>query len=174
MRWTDGRFVGMGLAGAFVRTCVIAMPAASVIVIVGALAACSEAPEKAAATLSGRWYTVTQVETGQTVFRTHCAGCHGLQAQGTADWRRRDAAGNLPPPPLNGSAHAWHHPLAQLIQYVRDGGVPLGGTMPAFGASLDDAEIRSAIAYFQTYWSDEIYQRWSRMFPPAGEGTARP
>ena len=141
--------------------------------LAAALAACGETPGTAEPNSSGRWYSAAQVQSGEVIYRSQCAGCHGLQAQGTEDWRRRDAAGNLPPPPLDGSAHAWHHPLAQLTDYVREGGVEFGGTMPGFGASLDDAEIRAAIAYFQTYWTDEVYQRWASMFPPAAEGAGQ-
>jgi len=72
----------------------------------------------------------------------------------------RTASGHYPPPPLNGSAHAWHHPLTTLKTVIREGGEPLGGVMPAWQGILSEDEITSAIAAFQSYWSDEIYQRW--------------
>ena len=69
--------------------------------------------------VAGRWYSVEQIQTGSRVFQDECAQCHGAQAQGiTADWRERLDDGSFPPPPLNGSAHAWHHPLSVLLQLI--------------------------------------------------------
>ena len=69
-------------------------------------------------------------------------------------------AGQYPPPPLNGSAHAWHHPIAALKHVILKGGAPYGGQMPAWEGKLTDAEIYALIASFQSYWSDDIYNRW--------------
>ena len=114
--------------------------------------------------VAGRWYSVEQVQTGSKVFQDHCARCHGAQAQGvTADWRARLEDGSFPPPPLNGSAHAWHHPLSVLLQVINQGGVPFGGQMPAFANRILDAEKRAAIAYFQSFWNDDIYGNWEQM-----------
>lgn len=111
-----------------------------------------------------RWYNSSQVEQGRQVFMTHCASCHGQSAEGLAeDWRQRLPDGSFPPPPLNGTAHAWHHPLSVLLQVINEGGVPLGGRMPAFATTLSDAEKLSAVAYFQQFWTDDIYQAWLQM-----------
>lgn len=135
-------------------------------VAVAGLAAQLAACEPAGTPVPGRWYTAEQVAQGGQVFAAQCAGCHGLQAQGTPDWRRRDAAGQLPPPPLDGSAHAWHHARDELRDYILGGGVPLGGSMPGFRGLLTDAEVLAAIAWFQSRWPDEIYSRWAQMHPP--------
>lgn len=112
----------------------------------------------------GRWYSAAQRELGATVFAENCAECHGDGAQGTTeDWRERLADGSLPPPPLNGSAHAWHHPLPVLLQVINNGGAPFGGNMPAFQSVLSEEEKLGAIAYFQSFWSDEIYEQWQQM-----------
>ena len=114
--------------------------------------------------VAGRWYSVEQVQTGNKVFQDHCAHCHGAQAQGvTADWRARLEDGSFPPPPLNGSAHAWHHPLSMLLQVINQGGVSLGGQMPAFANRILDTEKLAAIAYFQSFWNDDIYENWEQM-----------
>jgi len=108
-----------------------------------------------------RWYSSAQVERGASVFAQHCADCHGDSAQGlTEDWRTRLPDGSFPPPPLNGSAHAWHHPLAQLLDVINTGGIPYGGQMPPFEDQLSDDEKSAAIAYFQSFWNDEIYEAW--------------
>lgn len=111
-----------------------------------------------------RWYEAQQVEMGRQVFAENCALCHGDVAQGLhEDWRQRLADGSFPPPPLNGSAHAWHHPLSVLLQVINEGGVPLGGQMPGFAEQLDDQQKLAAIAFFQNFWSDEIYANWQQM-----------
>lgn len=111
-----------------------------------------------------RWYTPEQVVAGGEVFAQNCAVCHGAEAQGTAgDWREKLADGSFPPPPLNGSAHAWHHPQEILLRVIDYGGEAMGGKMPAFIDVLDESEKLAAVAYFQDFWSDEIYQQWMQM-----------
>jgi len=111
-----------------------------------------------------RWYAAGQAEAGREVFSQNCAVCHGDQAQGTAaDWREKLDDGSFPPPPLNGSAHAWHHPQEILLRVIDYGGESMGGKMPAFIDVLDQPEKLAAIAYFQSFWSDEIYEQWVKM-----------
>lgn len=107
-----------------------------------------------------RWYFAEQAERGKTVFANNCAVCHGKNAEATPYWKTLDANGHYPPPPLNGSAHAWHHPLAILGRTIYHGGAPVGGQMPAFKDVLSETDMIDAIAHFQSYWSDDIYQRW--------------
>jgi len=121
------------------------------------LAGCSENETR----VNGRWYTLTQITNGAAVFTKYCASCHGEQAQGlTTDWKKPLADGSYPPPPLNGSAHAWHHPLEVLKRTVRNGGIPLGGKMPPFKDQLNNEDIEAAIAFFQSKWNDKIYNVW--------------
>ena len=90
--------------------------------------------------------------------------CHGENAEGlVSDWRQRLDDGSLPPPPLNGTAHAWHHPNAVLLQVINNGGAAFGGKMPAFAEVLDESEKLAAIAYFQNFWSDKIYAQWTQI-----------
>lgn len=117
----------------------------------------SPAPE---ATVPGRWYTASQVAAGAPLYATYCAACHAADGSATADWRTPDASGNYPPPPLNGSAHTWHHPLVMLDQTIAEGGAPYNGVMPGFGAVLAPDERLAVIAWFQSLWSDDIYRRW--------------
>ena len=111
-------------------------------------------------TVARRWYTVDQVAQGKLLFFNHCASCHGQSAEGTTDWRTTDANGIYPPPPLNGSAHGWHHSLASLQQTIAVGGAQFGGVMPGFAGTLSEAEARATIAYFQSFWSNDVYARW--------------
>jgi len=108
-----------------------------------------------------RWYSNELVQKGEIIFRSNCATCHGDQAQGLyKDWQETLPDGNLPPPPLNGSAHAWHHPISVLAHYIYNGGKKYGGVMPGFKGKISQTEAASTIAYFQSFWSDELYQIW--------------
>jgi len=107
-----------------------------------------------------RWFNQGVVNYGAGLFQQNCAVCHGANAEGTADWKKTDANGNYPPPPLNGSAHAWHHSIPQLARTIKEGGIKLGGVMPPFGDKLSDQDVLAVIAYFQSKWPDEIYTSW--------------
>jgi mono/diheme cytochrome c family protein len=98
---------------------------------------------------------------GRRVFQQHCAVCHGSEAQGLVeDWKKPGADGKYPPPPLNGTAHAWHHPLSQLTRVVKDGTAKLGGNMPGWGGTLSDAQIENSLHYVISLWSEEIFRGW--------------
>lgn len=109
-----------------------------------------------------RWYSRQQVNRGNVLFQTQCAVCHQPDASGTPDWKKLNADGKLPPPPLNGTAHTWHHPLSVLRRTVKIGGVPLGGSMPGFAGKLTDREIDDILAWVQSHWPSEIYAAWAR------------
>lgn len=111
-----------------------------------------------------RWFNQAVVEQGRQLFAKNCASCHGANAEGTLDWKKTDADGNYPPPPLNGSAHAWHHSIPQLARSIKEGGVKLGGVMPAFADKLSDQEVLAVIAYFQSWWPDDVYHKWHNHF----------
>jgi len=110
--------------------------------------------------VNGRWYTQSQLDIGKKVYVENCIGCHNENAHGTFSWRNPLPDGSYPPPPLNGSAHAWHHPLGVLKKVIDQGGVQMGGKMPGFGAKLNEKEELAVISYFQSFWPDEIYQAW--------------
>ena len=135
-----------------------------------AFAGCSNQQEAAAGVdkqpapsqtpLSPRWYSQAQVARGDALYQANCADCHQPDTSGTANWKEPTADGKYPPPPLNGTAHTWHHPLSILRRTVRVGGVPLGGTMPGFADKLNTEQIEDILAWVQTHWSDEIYRVW--------------
>ena len=109
-----------------------------------------------------RWYDAAQINRGQEVFQQNCASCHGANGEAQPGWK--EASGDASAPPLNGSAHSWHHSLSQLKKTIQKGGIQLGGSMPAFEASLSDEDVDSVIAYFQSMWPDQIYANWSEKF----------
>jgi thiol:disulfide interchange protein DsbC len=113
---------------------------------------------------SGRWYSSDQLTKGEQLFQQKCASCHGANAELTIDWKKTDANGKYPPPPLNGTAHAWHHSLQQLSETIQRGGILLGGIMPAFRSELSDADIDAVISYFQSKWPEQTYRKWAARF----------
>ncbi len=142
----------------------------SVILLLGlSLISCSDSDSVAesgpeASAEDGRWYSQLQVDAGAQVYAGNCALCHGNNAEGLiSDWQARLEDGSFPPPPLNGTAHAWHHPNEVLLQVINEGGAAFGGKMPAFINVLSETEKLAAIAFFQNYWSDEIYAQWQKM-----------
>jgi len=100
---------------------------------------------------------------GEQVYRDNCAACHGAAAEGAADWRHRDPRGLFPPPPLNGSGHMWHHPMADLVQVINEGSPPGQGRMPAWKQRLDQSQVAAVILWLQSRWPDEVYAAWARI-----------
>ncbi len=125
----------------------------------GSLAAAAPSPES----VPGRWYTEGQVAAGEPLYQAHCAVCHGADGSATPDWRKTDANGNFPPPPLNGSAHTWHHPLVVLTATIEKGGAQYGGLMPGFAQTIDADGRLAIVAYIQSWWTDDIYARWDEI-----------
>lgn len=111
-----------------------------------------------------RWYTEHQYSQGKVIFSENCATCHGNAGQGLAEnWKKPNPDGSFPPPPLNGTAHTWHHPMEILVQTINNGGAPYGGNMPAFREVLSEEEKIAVIAYIQNLWDQKTYDRWTNM-----------
>lgn len=107
-----------------------------------------------------RQFEPDQIERGASIFQTHCENCHGKDAQGTPDWRKPKADGKFPPPPLNGTAHTWHHSTAVLKHTILNGGPPEVSTMPAWKDILTEQQVDDVIVWIKSLWSDEIYATW--------------
>ena len=97
--------------------------------------------------------------TGQEVFASTCAVCHGSEGEGVEDWKVRDEDGRLPPPPLNGEGHTWHHSDGVLYRIVSEGGLGLGfgSNMPSFKDELSREEIIAVIEYVKTLWEGKDF-----------------
>ena len=112
------------------------------------------------------------VARGSEVYQKNCASCHGGMAQGAPNWQRPGPDGKYPAPPLNGSAHAWHHPQAALRMTIRDGTARLGGNMPAWKDKLSDQDIDAVIAWMQSLWPEELYRAWYAMDQKSRQGNS--
>jgi len=130
------------------------------------LGACGESGGNSAQNgnvVAPRTMDFAQVSQGARLYQQNCARCHGENAEGDASWRQRDADGMFPPPPLNGTGHAWHHPKAILHEVIADGSPGGMGKMPAWRKELSDEEIDAIIAWFQSRWPEQVYSAWYRM-----------
>lgn len=107
-----------------------------------------------------RWYDETIVEQGQQIYQANCAQCHGERAQGDPNWRQRDKEGKFPPPPLDGTGHTWHHPIAALLHVIMKGSPGGLGNMPGWEGKLTEDEAAATIAWFQSLWPDQAYSNW--------------
>jgi mono/diheme cytochrome c family protein len=140
---------------------------AVILTLVMSLPACeskqsSQAPQTPVKTDTGPiQYTLNkdEIARGEKIYRDNCSGCHGDKAQGDPNWRKRGQDGKFPPPPLNGTGHAWHHPTEVLIEVIKQGTVPKGN-MPSWEGKLSDQDIRAVIAWFQSQWPDEVMEVW--------------
>ena len=133
------------------------------------LTACSDKDDAGKATakkVEGKWYTNAQLIRGKKVFKTNCAVCHGASGEGlVADWKAPGADGKFPAPPLNGTAHTWHHSKDLLMRTVNEGGIALGGTMLPFKDKLTEQEKEAVLAHVMNLWPKEIYDTWQKRNP---------
>jgi mono/diheme cytochrome c family protein len=102
---------------------------------------------------------------GEAIFNKNCVSCHGSKGQGLAkDWKVKDENGNYPAPPLNGTAHTWHHSPSQLLYTINKGGVEMGGQMPGFEERLTEEEKQTLIDYIYSLWPQEIQEKYDERF----------
>lgn len=132
------------------------------------LAGCDGRPStgraEAGEAMAERKLDAAQVARGKAVYERHCLECHGTGGQGQpGDWRIRDADGHFPPPPLDDSAHAWHHPTAVLLEVIREGSPGGQGKMPAWEGKLTEQQMQDVVMYIKSLWSEEVYRLWWKM-----------
>lgn len=133
-----------------------------------AAAGCEPAPVNAPrldpakhSVLKARGLDPKRAEAGLAVYEANCLDCHGRDGVGQpGDWRVKRENGLYPPPPLDDSAHAWHHPTHVLRKAIETGSPPGVGDMPPWKGRLSDQEIDDVIVYIKSLWSDAVYARW--------------
>lgn len=107
-----------------------------------------------------RNFDTAQIARGRTIFQENCAVCHGANAEATPDWRKPLENGRYPPPPLDGTAHAWHHSTEELKRFILKGGPPGEGRMPGWEGKLTAQEIDDILVWIKSLWPDEVYDAW--------------
>ncbi|MDB2589468.1 cytochrome c [Candidatus Thioglobus sp.] len=104
-------------------------------------------------------------KSGQAIFEKNCISCHGKEGQGLVkDWKKRDENGKFPAPPINGTAHAWHHSPSALMKTIDNGGIKLGGWMPAFKNQLSEGEKQAVLNYIHDLWPAELQKKYDTRF----------
>ena len=130
------------------------------------ITACEREPQVSSSSsglMQQRKYDAAVLADGKQLFYSHCAQCHGSNAQGHPQWRKVGPDGKYPAPPLNGSGHAWHHSRAVLRNVIKNGSPQGQGNMPAWQDKLTDQQIEHIIDYFQSLWPDQVYSAWIEM-----------
>ena len=109
--------------------------------------------------------TTDSVALGETTFNQNCISCHGKEGQGLVkDWKKTQENGKYPAPPINGTAHAWHHSQKALLTTINNGGVKLGGWMPAFKDQLNETEKQGLLDYIHSLWPSELQKKYDARF----------
>ena len=81
---------------------------------------------------------------GVQLYAANCQVCHGdREAQGSTGRA----------PPHNDTGHTWHHPDAQLKDWVLNGKFP--GAMPPFRDALTEEQVDTILSYIKTWWTTE-------------------
>ena len=107
----------------------------------------------------------SNVALGENVFNQNCVSCHGSKGRGLAkDWKVKDENGNYPAPPLNGTAHTWHHSPSDLLYTINKGGGEMGGQMPGFEGRLSEEEKLALLDYIYSLWPSEIQTKYDKRF----------
>ncbi len=107
--------------------------------------------------------SILMIARGKIVYENNCTSCHQVNLVGTENWKGLDEDGHRKAPPLNGSAHTWHHDDATLHNIIKYGLTKLvknyEGKMLGFEGNLNDKDIDSVLSYMKSFWPDDMYQR---------------
>jgi mono/diheme cytochrome c family protein len=106
------------------------------------------------------WKNPQQITLGKSLYRQHCAFCHGAFLEGQEGWDD-EAVLPRPAPPLDESGPAAKRTDRQLFDFVKLGGQPFlppgqRSLMPAYEFNLTDAQIWAIVAYTKDRWPDEV------------------
>lgn len=100
--------------------------------------------------------TADALRTGQILYLTNCASCHGADLEGQPNWQTPLPDGRMPAPPHDETGHTWHHPDGDLMTIVKFGtGALIPGypsAMPPFADVLTNREIELVLAFIRSSW----------------------
>jgi len=92
------------------------------------------------------------VARGRDIYARACANCHGANLEGQPGWRTNRGLA----PAHDETGHTWHHPDTLLLRVVREGTVPMGGTMPAFKGVLTEEDMLAVLSFIKSRWPRRI------------------
>ena len=135
------------------------------VVLVGAAALLWWVPWRPNDTRAADPSNVEQVALGETLYREHCAACHGANLEGQPNWRLRKPDGRLPAPPHDATGHTWHHPDDDLFRMTMNGFKPpltpegYKSDMPGFDGVLTPEQAWAVLAYIKSTWPPAVLAR---------------
>ncbi len=90
---------------------------------------------------------------GEALYRDTCQACHGVRAVGERpdDMYARDEFGFVAPP-LDNSAHGWHHSDSDLVATILNGS-PRNERMRGWKDEMTEAQARDIVAYIKSLWN---------------------
>ena len=127
------------------------------------LTACEEksAPPPTPSTSSSPRFDTASLAEGATLYQTHCAQCHGPQAQGHPDWQTPSDGSFAAAPPLDGTGTDKSRTRAELRAVIGQGRQRANEpVMPAFAGRLSAREMDAVMNYLQSLWPPEVYAAW--------------
>lgn len=132
------------------------------VVLMVMLVGCDSAVQSGAVTIPAppRNMDPAVLAEGKRVYDQHCKRCHLADGAGSKNWQVQGPDGKYPAPPLNGTAHTWHHPKVVLVNVIKDGSPGGMGNMPPLRDKLSDQDVEAVITWFQSLWSEQAYQAW--------------
>lgn len=140
------------------RDCIMFL---AVILILGTAAGCSK---KDSGSKKEVELSPVMISKGEKLYNTNCVKCHGVKGVGErpddiyapSDVYIKDEDGKsvaLPvAPPLNDSAHAWHHTDEALVDVILNGS-PRNPRMIQWKTMLSEDDAKSLLAYIKSLWS---------------------
>ena len=105
---------------------------------------------------------------GMELYAENCSSCHMGNISGHPEWKTTlDEDGHRRAPPLNGTAHTWHHPPEWLFNVIRYGFIKMDpnyeGKMLG-NESLSDEDIWSILAFIKSVWPEDIVNKYDAYF----------
>ena len=104
---------------------------------------------------------VEAVALGRQIYEAQCAGCHGVNLEGEANWQEPNPDGSFRAPPHDETGHTWHHNDAYLVESIKLGGARIPASqgvsaMPAYENILSDEQISAVLTYIKSAWPTDI------------------
>ena len=100
---------------------------------------------------SGSLTAAAEPARGKQLYEQYCVSCHGAGGRGQPGWQLQPRGA----PPLDSSAHAWHHEDSQLVSMILDKPAP-DSLMPAWRGVLSRDDALDLVAFMKSLWTPYI------------------
>ena len=103
-----------------------------------------------------------------SLYQNNCASCHGKNLQGQIGWQNKlDDDGHRLAPPLNGTAHTWHHSPEYLYRVIKYGFASFDSNYKGKmlgNSDLSDEEVWELVSYMKEVWPIEIKEVYENRY----------